>query len=170
MTAMISNTTPSSSDQLSVDPVLLQMITSIQEAFREVSDTLAQSLVPKLKPNAKKSNIASSGTIAIAGIKTPEQLNKACAATPKPQLQESFKTLFNAVKPLCQNTYTAAPSKSEKTGVLTAASDMEWLHSLEQKLEALSSVPKVKGIMMCQRCWEICRVSQMLDLRQFNNN
>ena len=98
----------------------------------------------RMNVKAKKpGNVSPSNpdTNTIVSSQNIELLDKACATILKPQLQASFKTLFNAVKPLYAKTFTAAPVISDKPHTLTAASDAEWLRSIEQKLEALSSVP-----------------------------
>ncbi len=116
--------------ELTVETSLLQIIIAIQEAFGKVCETLAQSLVAKSK-----------GKEPLPDINTPEQLDKAFAAILKPQLQTSLKTLFDAVKPLTNNTYTAASQRSlGHTDVLTARSDTIWLQSIAQKLDVLTSI------------------------------
>ncbi len=142
--APIQHSGPARCSEMRVDPILLQTILSIQEAFVEVSETLAQSLIPK--PKGKKVDSISSGSSSadkadpLPSIQTTEQLDKAFAAILKPQLQASLKTLFNAVKPLSDNRYTAVPRRSSDTDVLTARSDAEWLQSIDHKLEVLTSM------------------------------
>ncbi len=116
------------------------MVTWVSERLgKKLAQTLAQTLAAKSK--SKRPESSSSGATDAAepsqSTKTGEELEKAVDAALKPQLQMCLKTLLHAVKPLCDNTYTAAPH----TDVLTAKSDTEWLRSIDKKLDVLAAVP-----------------------------